>query len=260
MKSGNKKSTCFRFYAELNDFLAKEKRQRDIPYFYFGTPTVKDAIEALGVPHPEIDLILVSGRSVDFTYKLRCNDQISVYPIFELLNITEIIRLRPAPLRELRFILDVNLGKLAAKLRLLGFDSIYSNRFTDKEIIEMAGAEKRIILTRDTGILKNKLVTHGYWVRSTQPAQQIREVLDKFDLLTLIQPFRICLICNGLIAAIGKEAVLDQLPERTKQFYHEFFHCQSCGKIYWKGSHYQRMLKSIEEIRQALRGKEEYEK
>jgi uncharacterized protein with PIN domain len=239
------RQAIFRFYAELNDFLPDSRRQTDILYSFWGSPAVKDAIEALGVPHPEVDLILVNNRSVDFLYRLQDGDRVAVYPVFERLNIASVTRLRPSPLRQLRFVLDVNLGKLARNLRLLGFDALYRNNFSDDEVIEIALQEKRTILTRDVELLKNGRVTHGYWVRHTHPDEQTKEILQTFDLFDRIRPFTRCLVCNGLLSPVKKESVENELPPRVRQNFKEFYHCRSCGRIYWKGSHFERMQKMI---------------
>lgn len=169
-------SLCFiRFYAELNDFLPPEKRQTTITYTFWEQPAVKDVIESFGIPHTEVDLILVNNESADFYYRVQPGDYISVYPVFESLDITPVVKVRPSPLREVRFILDAHLGKLATYLRLAGFDSVYSATFSDPEIVTLAQKERRIILTRDRGLLMRTAVTHGYYVRSTEPRIQLRK-------------------------------------------------------------------------------------
>jgi len=240
------KTAHFRFYEELNDFLPAEKRKMTMPIESIGAPVIKDAIEAIGVPHTEVDLIVVNGRSVGFDYHLRPGDRVAVYPTFETLDISPVVRLRPRPLRDPRFILDVQLGKLARRLRLLGFDTLYRNDYGDEEIIKIASAENRVILTRDRGILKNKEVTHGYWLRATSPDEQISEVLQHFHLYSLISPFRRCLVCNGLIASVAKSEVTHKLPSGAARDHEEFFTCQSCGRVYWKGWHYDRMKSFLE--------------
>ncbi len=247
------KTAYFRFYAELNDFLPPEKRQVGFSYQFNGTPAVKDAIEALGIPHTEVDLILINGKSVNFEHHIRHGDRISVYPVFEYLDITEVNHLRVKPLRETKFILDVHLGKLARLLRMLGFDALYRNDYEDSEIIETGVRESRIILTRDLGILKNGAVTHGYWLRSTESREQIIEVIDRFDLYSQIQPFHRCLDCNGLIERVEKEDIQNELPSKTAEFFDEFYQCQDCLKIYWKGSHYQKMESKIKKILEQTR-------
>lgn len=237
-----------RFYQELNDFLPARKRHRQFAHSVKGNPSVKELIEGLGVPHTEIDLILVNGRSVPFSYQVQAGDRISVYPVFESLDISEIVRLRPAPLRTPRFILDVHLGKLARLLRLLGFDAFYDRFYSDDEIVQIAHREKRILLTRDIGLLKHKILTHGYWLRNTDPKKQIKEVLKRFDLLKKIKPFTRCLECNGKLEPVAKEKVLAQLPPKTKIYYETFLECPLCGRIYWEGSHYEKMQKTVQEI------------
>lgn len=244
-----RKHQCyFRFYEELNDFLPPEQRKKSFEYCFAGSPSVKDAIEALGVPHTEVDLILVNGQSENFSYQLQPNDQISVYPVFESLDITPIIRLRPHPLRESKFVVDVHLGKLARLLRMLGLNAAYRNDLTDTEIIRMSLAENRIILTRDVGILKHSQVSHGYFIRSALPEAQLQAVLDRFDLYAQIQPFQRCLECNGSIEAVAKSEVLGKVPPRIEQEFDKFHRCQNCRKIYWPGSHYQRMQEKIDRI------------
>lgn len=238
----------FRFYEELNDFLPTKKKNKEFLYQFNGNPSIKEAIETLGVPHPEIDLILVNGISVGFDYHLQHEDRIFVYPVFESLDISAVTLLKKKPLRLIAFILDVHLGTLAKLLRMLGFDTLYKNNFKDIEIINMSLRENRIILTRDRGILKNKTVTYGYWLRSVKPIEQSREIINRFDLVPQIKPFQRCISCNGMIRRIEKKSVMPQLSIKTACDYNEFYKCMNCSKIYWKGSHYNRMKAQIDLI------------
>jgi uncharacterized protein len=236
----------FRFYEELNEFLPPGKRKKRFPYSFNGTPSVKDSIEALGVPHVEVDMILVNSLSVDFSYKLRNADSVSVYPVFESFDITPVTHLREKPLRDLKFICDVHLGKLAKYLRLCGFDVSYKIRCDDDELISTSISEKRVILTRDKELLKNKQVTHGYWIRSQHPDEQLKEVIQRFDLKYQIRPFTRCLKCNGNLINVSREDVSSRLLPRTRLYYNEFKKCPECDHIYWEGSHYERMKKNID--------------
>jgi uncharacterized protein with PIN domain len=238
----------FRFYAELNDFLPPERQRVDFAYTFQGRPGVKDAIEALGVPHTEVELILVNGQAVDFGHGLRDGDRISVYPVFESLDVTGVVRLRPQPLRQSRFVLDTHLGKLATYLRLLGFDTLYRNDYDDETLAQISSVERRILLTRDLGLLKRRLVTHGYFVRQTSPADQAAEVLRRFDLCAAVTPFRRCLRCNGRLVGVAKEEIAGRLPRGARHYYEEFRQCDSCGHIYWQGSHYRRMMEFVERL------------
>jgi uncharacterized protein with PIN domain len=242
------KSADIRFYEELNDFLPRIKRKKTFRYPFWGNPAIKDVIEAIGVPHTEVDLILVNGNSVDFNYHLQTGDHISVYPVFESLDITPIIRLRPKPLRKTKFILDVHLGKLARFLRMLGFDALYSKDYNDEEIRIISRKEKRIILTRDQNLLKAKSVTHGYWLRSLEPLLQIKEIIQRFDLKSSTNSFTRCLECNGIIRKIKKEKIAGKLPSPLVTFQQQFFYCTRCKKIYWQGSHFQKMKDKISQI------------
>lgn len=238
----------FRFYAELNDFLPVSRRYLAFTASFDRGTTVKHAVESLGVAHTEIDLILVNGASVDFSYRLEDGDRVSVYPVFESMDISSVSPLRPQPLREPRFILDTHLGRLAVYLRMLGFDTLYSNQADDEDLADISSREQRILLTRDRGLLKRKIVTHGYCVRENQPRKQAVEVIHRFDLTSLVRPFTRCLQCNGVLLPVDKEMVQNNLPGNTNKYFDEFWQCQNCGKIYWKGSHYQNMLKLTGEI------------
>jgi len=242
------KTAKFRFYEELNDFLPFDKKKTPFSYHFDGTPRIRDVIEAIDVPHTEVDLILVNGKSVGFDYHLLHRDRVSIYPVFESLDISPIVLLRKKPLRKSTFILDVHLGRLAKSLRMLGFDSFYRNDYEDSEIISISLKEKRIILTRDRGVLKRKAVTHGYWIKSTRPEKQIQEVLRRFDLFSQIRPFHRCMMCNGIINKIDKSTKMHELPAATALYYKEFNGCLTCGRIYWKGSHYNKMLARINEL------------
>jgi uncharacterized protein with PIN domain len=237
-----------RFYEELNDFLDPHKRKKDYQLSFPVKRTVKDIIEGEGVPHVEIDLILVNGKPVDFDYHVRDGDRVSVYPEFELLDISPLIRLRPEPLRKTKFIVDANLGRLSRYLRMLGFDTLFNMNLNDTDIIHIADREKRIILTRDLGILKNGNVTRGYFLRSQQPDQQLNEVLRKFNLSGQFKPFSRCIACNGEITRIDKKEINGRIPAQVGVIFNEFFQCNVCGRIYWKGSHYHKMLEKIEKL------------
>lgn len=244
-------SVTFRFYEELNDFLAAERKKRDFAVPFRPQNSIKDMIESLGVPHTEVDLILVNGESVDFSYIVKPGDRISVYPVFEALDISGVTHLRPSPLRNTRFVLDTHLGKLARYLRLLGFDCLYSNVYGDAELAEISSSgEQRILLTRDHGLLKRKQVSHGYFVRENQPERQVREVLDRFDLHDTVNPFKRCTQCNGLIQAVGKDQLKKNLPGQVAEQFDEFSRCETCGRVYWKGSHYEHMIKIIDGLLQ----------
>lgn len=243
-----KNQVLFRFYEELNDFLPGYRKNVEFTYTYSGNPSVKDAIESLGVPHVEVDLILVNGESVDFSHKIRDKDRISVYPVFESLDIKNVQRLRAKPLRNPKFILDVHLGRLAKYMRLCGFDTDYEKNLTDSEIVRISVSRKSTILTRDKGLLKAKEVTHGHWVRSARPVDQLKEVLRCFDLKNSLKPFTRCLECNAVLTGASKEEVNSMLPARTREYFTEFRRCPVCGRIYWEGSHYERMKKFLNNI------------
>ena len=234
-----------RFYAELRGFLAPARRSGTVTHIFRVPGSVKDVIESYGVPHTEVDLILANGESVDFSYQVVDGDRISVYPMFEAFDVSALVRVRPQPLREVRFVLDGHLGKLARHLRLLGFDARYANDPTDVDLVAISNSERRVLLTRDVGLLKRGSVTHGCFVQSTDPREQVREILSRFQLADRIDPYTRCLACNGSLEPIDKQDVADRLPPKTRELYDEFKSCTTCRKIYWRGAHHQRLDRII---------------
>jgi len=230
-----------RFYEELNDFLPEALRKRDIEVPIDRSRSVKDAIESLGVPHPEVDLILVDGKSVGFEHLLRGGERVSVYPMFERLDISPLNRLRPRPLRDPRFIADVHLGKLARHLRMAGFDVLWANDWDDDFIVARSAGERRTILTRDKGMLRRSDVERGYFVRATESEAQLGEVLSALQLEALVEPFTRCRECNSLLEDVAKAEVEERLPPKVRGFYERFKRCPGCGRIYWEGTHFARM-------------------
>jgi hypothetical protein len=242
------KCAYFRFYEELNAFLPEEKKKTTFAHQFKDRASIKDMIEAIGVPHTEIDLILVNGQAVDFSYLVQDRDCISVYPVFESLDISAVTNLRKQPLREAKFVLDVHLGKLASYLRLLGFDTLYRNDFSDAELAEISNRERRILLTKDRRLLKRRIVTHGYCIRETAPKKQLLEVLKRFDLFKAFDPFSRCLACNTPLYEISKDAISHRLPPQVKTQFDQFVCCPGCGKIYWQGFHYDKMKNFVETL------------
>lgn len=227
----------FNFHGSLNDFLPPRLKNTWIHYSFGNIPSVKDAIEALGIPHTEIETITANDTLISFSYLLQNGARIEVHPFIQVPDAPQ------------RFILDVHLGKLARLLRLLGFDTLYANDYTDKAIVEAVKPGERIVLTRDIGLLKHKAIHWGYWLRSQQPYDQLKEVLYRFRLTDKIQPFTRCLACNGCIDPVNKPAIQHLLLPNTRQLFTEFYQCRSCQRIYWKGSHYNRMLRWVENLK-----------
>ncbi|MGH2757417.1 MAG: Mut7-C RNAse domain-containing protein [Actinomycetota bacterium] len=242
------KRAYFRFYEELNDFLPEEHRYRTIERPFELAASVKDMIEALGVPHTEIDLIVVDGRSVDFSYLVADGDRVGVYPMFESLDISDTQRLRATPLRHTRVIVDANLGALARYLRLLGFDTAYSSETADAELARISVDEKRLLLTRDVGVLKRAAVTHGYFVRSQDPREQVIEVLARFDLADAVDPLSRCARCNGVLVDVAKGDIVERLPPSVRESHDDFCNCPDSGQLYWRGSHLARIDSFVDDV------------
>ncbi len=242
--------TCeLRFYEELNDFLPAPERKRALTIPIDRARSVKDAIEALGVPHTEVDLVIVDGRSVDFAHLLRGGERVAVYPMFEALDIAPLVRLRPRALRDPRFVADTHLGKLARHLRMAGFDTLYGNDWDDARIAGLAARERRTILTRDKGLLRRRAVERGYWVRADASEAQLEEVVRALQLESLLAPFTRCRECNTPLEDVARAAVLDRLPGKVRGLYERFKRCPTCERVYWEGSHFERMKGVLARLR-----------
>lgn len=239
-------TATFRFYEELNDFLAPARRKVAFDCACARAATTKHMIEALGVPHTEVELVLVNGESAGFEQLLRDGDRVAVYPKFETFDIGPLLRVRERPLRTLRFVADAHLGGLARMLRMAGFDTLYDNNFEDGHIEAVAARDNRVVLTRDRELLKRRTITHGCYVRALKPAQQLREIFDRLDLASSAQPFTLCLHCNAPLDAVDKAQVLHALPPSVRVLHHEFFCCAVCGRVFWKGSHWKRMRELLD--------------
>ena len=243
-----------RFHDQLDYFLPVEQRQQAFDVEFKKARSVKDLIESIGIPHTEIDLILSNGRSVDFAYQVQPGDKIDVYPVSRSLDFSQfepvITHCQPEPLAETRFVLDVHLGRLAAYLRMLGFDTLYRNDYDDPALAVISAEQCRILLTCDRMLLMRKQVSYGYYVRNRKPQQQLKEILSRYHLYDEIKPFSRCMHCNGNTRYINKRHIETHLLAKTKKYYDEFYQCDSCKKIYWQGSHYLRMQDMINKVRE----------
>ncbi len=238
----------FRFYAELNDFLPAPLRGSPISLRLNRRTSIKDMIESLGIPHTEVDAIVVNGKAVHFSYILQPQDLISVYPAFSSLDTLNENKLRPPLTNGYRFVLDCHLGKLAKYLRQLGFDTLYENNFDDEELAHISSVEQRILLTRDRNLLKRSIIDYGYFVRHDAPRQQLDEVIRRYTLQDKFTPFGLCSRCNGTISSVRKSDIIERLELKTRQYYDRFYQCNSCSQLYWEGSHFDNMRKLIKHL------------
>lgn len=237
----------FTFFGDLSALLKRPHHEGRLDYPLQDTPAVKDAVEACGIPHTEVDLLVCDQVSIDWTYRLGGGERILVYPPGYPVVLEQALHLAARPLSA-RFILDVHLGKLARKLRLLGFDCLYRNDYDDREIIDIALQNERIILTADRGILKHKEVHYALLIRSIRADLQVDEVLKRFQFYTLIKPFFRCASCNGLLVEVNKEQVGEQLLPGTAESYQHFHQCKDCGKVYWRGAHFRHLSPWLQRI------------
>jgi uncharacterized protein len=235
--NGSELPLTFRFFGDLPEFV--RPKRGEVQRTLREKTSVKDAIEACGVPHPEVDLILINGAPAGFGFQIEEAATIEVHPVTAPERLFPEVRLQRRN-RE-RFLADGHLGKLARDLRLLGIDVAYDKTATDPQLVAQAAEEDRVLLTRDRRLLMHAAVRDGYFPRSQFPEVQIDEVLKRFHLRNRIAPHMRCLVCNGTLASVSKEEVLDQLEPLTRLYYEEFRRCRACGKIFWAGSHFRKL-------------------
>ena len=238
-----------RFYAELKDFRLPAQRGREIIHELTQPRSIKDLIESIGIPHPEIELVLVNGNPVKLDHLVQEGEYISVYPLFRSLDISPVQHCQPELPHDPCFVLDVHLGRLAAYIRMLGFDALYRNDYTDETLADISGNSDRILLSCDRQLLMRKKVALGYFVRARKPLQQLQEVLSRFALMDQIKPFTRCMHCNGNTHEVRKSEIEEQLLAETKKYYNTFFQCEDCKKVYWQGNHYSKMQQIICSLR-----------
>ena len=241
-------TATFRFYEELNRFLPLARRRREFSVTFGPPMPVRHLMESLGVPHTEVEVILVNGRSVDLEQPLQDGDRVSVYPMFESLDVTPLLRLRERPLRNPRFLADAHLGKLAHYLRMLGFDTRFESSLGDRKLVRIAAEEGRILLTGDRALLMHKGVERGCHLQAGLPLSQLEYLIAHLDLCRLIRPFTRCMECNGVVIEVAGEEVATELPERVAAIQERFWRCENCGRIYWQGSHYREMEALIDRL------------
>jgi hypothetical protein len=244
------KQVTVRFYGSLNDFLPPERRGLEFVHSVQGPGSVKDLIESLGPPHPEVDVVLVNGEPVGFSHRVEHGQRLAVYPVFSAIDVAPLVRVGPPPLPEPRFVLDVGLGRLAGLLRMLGFDTLWRNDYADDVLARVSRDEQRLLLTRDLGVLKRSEVVHGYFPRETDPSQQLIEVVRRFQLTGHMKPFTRCLACNAPLAAASPEEVRGRVPERVHATFTRFQQCPECQRVFWAGSHHARMQLIIDKLRE----------
>lgn len=227
----------FEFGVSLQPLLKRDLREKPVKLQFQGPQSVKHLIESLGIPHTEIGPITANGQQIRLDYIVHDGDRIEVGPV------------APAnQMEEPRFVLDGHLGRLVSHLRMLGLDCLYHNSYEDKELVHISVNEERILLTRDRMLLMHKVVSQGYLLRSMNSIEQLNEVVNRYGLNQWVKPFQRCLRCNHPLEIVEKETVLERLEPLTKKYYHEFKLCPACSQVYWKGSHYERMLKLIEKV------------
>ena len=240
------------FHGDLNIFL-RSKAGDIIERRLAEKTSIKDIVESCGVPHPEVDLILVNERPVDFNHTLAENAKVEVFSVQNRATAPTDKRLQTIGIS--RFVADGHLGGLARNLRLLGFDVAYSPDADDRQLLEVMTRENRALLTRDRPLLMHAIVQHGYYPRSQDPAEQTIEVVRRFDLSEVIAPFTRCMRCNAPLEEAAKAEIIDKLEPLTKIYYKQFRRCPDCEQIYWSGSHFAKLQRRIEEIRSRIRDK-----
>jgi uncharacterized protein with PIN domain len=239
-------------HGDLDFFVRKAARGRTIERSLSEKTSVKDVIEACGVPHPEVDLILVNRQPVDFQYGIADAADIELYPAGTPVTQFKGKRLQIPTVS--KFVADGHLGRLVRNLRLLGFDVAYDPRAGDRQLLAIMERENRALLTRDRRLLMHKVVKTGYSPRSQDADEQTVEVIRRFDLLGSIASFTRCLRCNAPLRKISKAEIIERLEPLTKIYYEQFRRCTGCGQIYWAGSHFSKLQRRLEQIRSCFDG------
>ncbi|HVN49135.1 MAG TPA: Mut7-C RNAse domain-containing protein [Bacteroidota bacterium] len=238
-------SIHIRWYGELNDHLPLEQQYSHIVHHLERRITVGEFVSRFDIPVDSIDLVLVNGTSVDLEYFLNDRDTIAVFPVFESFDISSLEKIHEHPLRRPKFVLDVHLGKLANHLRMLGFDTLYRNDYTDDLLCQISLREHRTLLSKDRSLIETKSLTHAYFVKNKNPRLQLLEVLNRFQLLSLASPFTRCIECNTILQPIEMKQILFRLPAPVKEWCTEYQWCSVCDRIYWKGTHFKKMQEFI---------------
>lgn len=245
-------SATFRFYGELNHFLAPGRRAGEFRADCAAGTSVRHMIEVLGVPHTEVALILVNGEAAGFGRLLQEGDRVAVYPSFRSPDF------RPASCQGSagppRFVADAHLGALARLLRMAGFDTLYDNGYQDDELARIVEREGRILLSRDRDLLKRRSVSMGCYLHALLPEAQFTEIIARLDLVARLRPFSRCLDCNAPLRDVPKAAVLERLPPSVRLNREHFTTCDDCGGVFWQGSHWQRMRATLERALAGLPG------
>jgi uncharacterized protein with PIN domain len=237
-----------RLYAELNGYLRSDRRQQDIQVTLGQPCPARHLVERCGVPHTEVELLLRNGCPVDLDAAIGPGDRLAVYP--------PLLRLAPSaqgfgrrrPPGAARFFADAQLGRLARHLRLLGFDTLYESCIGDRELVERARSGGRIVLSRDRDLLIRRDVEYGCHLRVDDPLEQLRRVLARYALVPEARPFTRCMECNGELHAVPKGEIASQVPPQTWQCFDAFWRCGGCGRVYWRGSHYDRLQARIDGV------------
>ena len=235
------------FHGDLDFFLGSRTRRRTVERILIEKTSIKDVIESCGVPHPEVDLIVVNGEAVDFDYGVVSDAQFDLYP--PGIQYPQFRKQRLQVDTISRFVTDGHLGKLTRNLRLLGFDVAYDPQAGDRQLLAVMERENRALLTRDRRLLMHAVVKTGYCPRSQDPDEQTVEVIRRFDLIRLIAPFTRCLRCNAPLQEIAKADIIEKLEPLTKIYYEQFRRCTGCSQIYWAGSHFPKLQERLKQIR-----------
>lgn len=235
------------FHGNLKSLLARDLAGNEpIHHYLERDASIKDVVESFGVPHTEIERLMVNDVPVSFAYQVRDGDRIAVYPPVPPVDLSQPTLLRQQALSDTRFLVDINVGKLAKLLRMAGFDTLYQPGASDAELAEISEKDQRVLLTRDRKLLNRKNIVFGHLVRECQPHRQLAEIIFLYGLRDKVRPFCRCMACNGRLEPVTKEDILHRLEPLTKKYYDAFYRCQVCDKIYWAGSHRDKMTATLQ--------------
>lgn len=230
MSYGDEMGVTLRMAGDLTLFVPVKWRSGEIHLVYDGTSSLGHLVESAGVPLTEVGSLRIDGRRVEPSHRANHGDLVVVEPVA-----------RPQCLETWppRFLLDVHLGKLARRLRVLGIDVEYRSTADDDDLLGWAAEENRVLLTKDRALLMRRTLPAGAYVRGSRTEAQLADVLDRFE--PPLEPYRRCPTCNGALVDVPKREVESLLEPGTRRSYDQYARCVGCGQVYWRGAHFQQL-------------------
>lgn len=231
------------FHGDLSSLLRRQWRDnKRVAIPVERAASIKDVVESFGLPHTEVGRLQVDDVEIDFNHLIARPCRIDIWPVTIPWSVLEPSVLRPEPLPQIHFLVDANVSKLARLLRMAGFDATTNLHLEDDELAVYAKKERRILLSKDRGLLMRRNVVFGRIIRAIEPLAQFKEIINLLALHSQMHPFSRCLLCNCPLKPVAKKQINHLLEPLTRRYYNDFSQCPDCEKLYWPGSHVLKML------------------